>query len=665
VSAIQSLHDSTPARRLARAIGDFSAVVGISEDGDEIDADALSLIAEPVGWYLNHPWWPSRLSLTGVPVEVSVSLDASQGVAVRWTVDVTDLRQGPGNNWGNYLKWATGLTGASDEAMWRLLAGFFNETSPSLCTPVVHGVGHGSGGRRRATIYVSSEGRCDAHLHAWFPPSSADPSELGDTVRHAFDAAHGLAYDFEAGRVVRTKFYTWLPLSDDAHMPRVCAHADLIPALTVLDAARKQKTAEPLCDRSVVLQASFREPGGPCRLKAIFMSPSWRWDQGPNFRWLVGYLGETFGLDLAELYAFLATFRSHGILLQPTSLAVGSGTPPSLTFYFCPLLHTDAQRVTIPAALPGPSARMEALIVRANEYVQNRRRVDGTWPGFAGLSAADEAASSAYIAAVLSRIPSGAGELAASARWLLERLQASGACRSRELTADALMALGRLGASLPGAALVELSDGTVEERRCPETTAALLFALSEIGTSSPVPIIRAATDLVAQQRLDGGWSSASSKYDLWAVYRCLTALDAFFRYASDRDEGACVPVQLVQAVSRSVRYARYFVLTQAVPDEPCALGLWLGCLFAAKGTPYHPGVPRILQSLEASQQPDGRWLSGPMRRRSPIAAHKGWKQAGAGILMLDEECVVTTAIVMDGLLTAQEGLGEGQHSHAR
>ena len=54
MSAIQSLQDSTPARRLARAIGDFSAVVGISEDGDEIDVDALSLIAEPVGWYLNH-----------------------------------------------------------------------------------------------------------------------------------------------------------------------------------------------------------------------------------------------------------------------------------------------------------------------------------------------------------------------------------------------------------------------------------------------------------------------------------------------------------------------------------------------------------------------------------------------------------------------------------
>src|SRR5262245_43232646 len=90
--------------------------------GHEEPADAIgSVIDDPVGLYLGHVHWPSRLTSVGMPIELTLSIDAEGRAGFRYHVDAADQRLLLPDNWGRYLALAEELTGACTDRLRRLM----------------------------------------------------------------------------------------------------------------------------------------------------------------------------------------------------------------------------------------------------------------------------------------------------------------------------------------------------------------------------------------------------------------------------------------------------------------------------------------------------------------------------------------------------------------
>jgi hypothetical protein len=98
------------------------------------------------------------------------------------------------------------------------------------------------------------------------------------------------------------------------------------------------------------------------------------------------------------------------------------------------------------------------------------------------------------------------------------------------------------------------------------------------------------------------------------------------------------------------------ISAQAVNSEPITLGLWLANWLTVGGDLSYPAVSRVVQRLWYMQQENGCWLSGPIKRVARTIPLRAWARSDSGRLYVDDQCLVATVTVFDGLRLLAEKL---------
>jgi hypothetical protein len=294
------------------------------------------------------------------------------------------------------------------------------------------------------------------------------------------------------------------------------------------------------------------------------------------------------------------------------------------------------------------------------------------------MKAASDEWATAYITAILSADPALHSELMPSAAWLEKRFR-SGATRGcdgrtsrgSETTALALLALWRLGATVPEEVNAVLhgyrrrdgggrasADSVAEHEHGPGATttavpAAVLLAQLAAGLLDSSVLSDSVKSLLCQQRTDGGWNGSGAS-DLMVTHRALQVLNTLIEQASS--DQIHLSRSLVEAAVDAIQRSRSFISSMAVPDEPLLLGLWLSSWLAVGGSVYLPSVSRILQHLFSGQGEDGRWMAAPARRADAIRVSRSRLRSTSDLASEERQCCITTATVVGGLLAVRNAV---------
>jgi len=681
------------AESLSKALVDSIASISMCECTDEMVDDIASLLAEPLGWFLSHPNWPSGLNAPGrIPIEISLALAGDGPPTIRFCIDVKDHRQGMLENWSRYLDYAKRITDIpADQSpfLWDLLSSHLNGVPFAIRTLMLHGVGYRSSKFRRASLYFNMGWLPYSKLKIRFPEyGSVIERNLNHCSGFQPPAVEWISHDFVGSDVVRTKFYWQLDPTDQPTLSDLAGqHPDLSSAANVFSHFRTSMGVRPK-ERSIGLQLGFNKKEKMCRQKLFFSCHKWGWHQSKGLLSLIRYLSDTFFLDLEPLYEFLGVFSHYRIQLKPTLVTFGpGGTPPPVTFYFCPVVERGISEMLGKSTLvpeekhphitsKGIRSRLELIdemCARAVDYILTKNS-DGYWTDFTVNQEQSDEWVTAYITAVLSDSddPRLRHYLLPSSEWLRNRFRpkkgwgCSKTCEvDAESTALALLALHRMGEPLPqGVCDVLLQCSLPTGGYCrytgtqtgqPEITAAVLLAYVETGIAEPDEVRDAVVNLLSQQQKRGEWNAFWWDDDLFAVSRVLQALNSFVQYATSSN-GDQLPVSLLDSTVRATRRVRAFISSRAIPSEPIALGLWLKSWAAAHGDVHFPSVDRILCHLYSLQQKDGRWFSVPLRQAAKTNPHQLWTRSHMGGLYLDVQCLITTATVIEGLKAFQKVL---------
>lgn len=683
---------------LGEAMAECGVALGLSEGGEEIASEVEALLTGVMARFDAHPHWPSAASPDGVPFEFSLSIGAGGAPTLRYAVDLTDHATGLAGNWDRYLRCGAALTGASRGDIWDLVARHLDGIPAMYRTRMMHGAGFGLGGQRRSTLYFRAAWLSGAELRSRFPAPLAAADETcrayGGTPICGLEA---MSYDFSEGRAARVKLYQPLRPEGRARSLRDLAgsHPDLEAAGELFGVFLPPERG--LGPQPLLLQLS--PSGSLCRAKLVFMCAPWGWDTPRGLARVLDHLGATHSAPLACLDAVLGVFSRHRIGLRPTVLSVGSGHPsPAVSFYFAPAAADEP-----PARRPGAGAAagraaVETMLTGARRFLLDRRAADGLWGAF-DLPGSDPAApwppggppgewTSAFITAVLAGDPPASEHLWPGVHALEERFRPSqgwgptaGSPSDAETTALAVLALRRMGVAAPpgaGAALRRYrlpGGGYGAQPGCDmdnegghgaaEITAVAILAAAGLGDGAGGDAAEDAAELiaggvaslVASQREDGGWNAFWWLADLVATSRAVQALGAAVAEAGR--PGTAVLPATAGAAARATQAAQVGLAGQAVGDDPTSGALWLRAWLDTSGSPNSPSIRRIVRCLSRSQEADGRWRSGPLRRIAQPLARRPWARPDSGRLLCDTSCLITTAIVMDGLLALRQALEPG------
>lgn len=672
------------ARNLAAAVGELSTAFGLVDDPAPVASQVLELAGPPLRLFCEHARWPSALTTSGVPFELSLKLDPVAGPSVRCVVDTSDHRHDVGGNWGAYLRDAALVAGGAehdaDAAIWRLCQRHLSGVPAGFASRMMLGLGYGDRGRRRGTLYFRARWLTPDRLLARLP---ATASRLVPACGDGLGAVEVVGYDFVAGALVRTKVYCWDPVRQDGELADLAAaRPELVSAAEVAGACPPEARPAPAA------QALFRQVAGDGdgdRHRLFFFCSAWGWDDAAGTAGLLGVLQARLGLDLSPLRVLYQTLAARDLQLALGMLSVaGPLGAPSVTFYLWPTGPPFA-----PAARRRPSASTRATTLAARiadmarggtEHLFAARSGDGSWSDYAlddavvpdGPTAPvrpDEASTApadgfttAFVAAtLLGDGPSpDAARLVGTGEWLRGRYRPGQGwgwddrCDTdAETTALALAALARLPVPpLPGASAAllrwQLASGAFRRSTADpdggsaEVTAAALSALLLLVDGTAQAVGAAVAYLAEQQDATGGWSSTWWSDPMVATARAGRALRAARLSEGHPGCRAVAAPAVVGALSS--------LMGRAVPGEPFALGTWLGGWLGAGGPVWHPCLARVVAALEAQQQPDGRWLASPSRRR----AQGGTTGSGP---YADGRCLITTATVVAGLNSVRVAAG--------
>ncbi len=683
------------AEPLSEALADSIASISMCECTDEIADDIASLLAEPLGWFLSHPNWPSGLNAPGrIPVEISLALAGDGTPTIRFSIDVKDHRQGMPGNWSRYVDYARRITGISADQtpfLWDLLSNHLNGVPFSIRTLMLHGVGYHSSGYKRASLYFNMGWLPYPELKTRFPEyGSVIDRNLNHCSGFQPPAVEWISHDFVGSTIARTKFYWQLDPTDQPTLSDLAGqHPDLGAAAKVFNHFRTSMGVRPK-ERSIGLQLGFNKQEKLCRQKLFFSCPEWGWRQSKGLLSLIHYLSDTFFLDLQPLYEFLGVFSHYKIQLKPTLVTFGPGeTPPPVTFYFCRVVERGISEIQGKSTLvpeekhphitsKGIRSRLKVIdemCARAVDYILRARNPDGYWTDFTMDQELLDEWVTAYITASLSDSddPSLHHNFLSSSEWLRNRFRpkkgwgcSKTAEQDAESTALALLALHRMGEPLPQGACDTLLQyrlptggysryaGTQNSGQ-PEITAAVLLTHIETGTAEPDEVCGAVVNLLSQQQKKGEWNAFWWDDNLFAISRVLRALNAFVQFATSSKSDQ-IPMSLLDSTVRATKRGRAFISSQAIPNEPIVLGLWSTSWVAAHGDVHYPSVDRTLCHLHSLQQKDGRWFSVPLRQAIKTKPHRLWTRSHMGGLYLDNQCLITTATVIEGLKALQKAL---------
>ena len=603
------------AEALAEAISHSITIITGQGKRARLCGQIASTIREPVKWYLEHFQWPSTLTAYGIPLELSLSLDRSGSPSFRYTVDLADHRFWLAENWTRYLETAVKLTAASPTSLFRLFTGHLDANPPATRSPVYHGVGYGSGGAFRTSIYFFIGGLSSPEFKQRFASEVAViDQQLVSAGGCRPERYHGVSYDFdETGLIRRTKFYAWLDLVSPFNRLReyVGNLSDLTFVQDLMDHLRA--TLGPnRSTRSTILQSSLSGKPMVCGQKIFLHGPAWQLSGPKGQLELVKYLSTHSRANILHLYALLSVFETYSIPLLPVWLAIGvGGATPTFTFYFAPILDH------VLSALPSREV-MERMLARAVEYLFACRSADGVWSD--GTGGDPDYLVTARVAACLARVQGSREQLHSTGIWLLEKLCGQDPQQVSEATAFSMLALSRLAVAIPESAQrLKQNDGV------PESVALDLLAAIETGQWSEVQIEMALERLAKCERWTGGWSGTQD--DLHVTVRVIEAL---------RRTGELVPSSREKADGMIDR-ASYRFSDYPVSREPAEVGLWLKGLLLSGQNLIDASVTRALTFLNDCQQPEGQWLATPFQSTNGERAY------------LDPRCLFTTAIVIEAL----------------
>ncbi|MFQ6125674.1 MAG: prenyltransferase/squalene oxidase repeat-containing protein [Candidatus Heimdallarchaeota archaeon] len=684
---------------LTQAIVDSIVSLGIREHADEVFNEIESVVTDPLNLFFKHSHWPSTLTLHGVPVELSIGIKSDKNHSFRYIVDIADYSQGMVSNWTHSLKFAKIITGINTDQypqLWRLCTRHLNGIPDLTGSPMYGGIGYGRFGLKISELYFFKSWLSDAEFKDRFPSyaSAVDRLLNQDDGPSSFQL-EALEYEFTAtGEMTRTKLLGWLDYKNSKSQFSEVAgnHPNLAPARKVFEHFQRD------CDAyqfpySIAMQLSLDQHTEPQPMKIFFPCYAWDWIHPKGFLDLVLYLLKTFSLNLWQLYTILNIFSEYKIPLFPTWMAIGLGEPhPSISFYFCPIFegvitNPAEQMEYLPRTTPKKiKARntiitrnqvpnhlicIEEMISRAIDYILATKETDGYWIDFSLQQGMSDEWVTAFVTAMLSKEPSLHPLLTSSIEWLQKRFRpGKGWGYNRkfptdaETTALALLALHRLNTSLPEDACETLlryrlpnggygaySDGDLDHKHGigpVEITSGVLLTQLEAGLIKTNIICDTVDHLLSQQRGKGGWNSFWWKDDLFATCRALHSLNAFIRFATMDNRATRLPNTIVQSAINVVKDTNHYLYTQAVPNEPFALGLWLSCWFATQGHVHYSRIDRILNYLRSQQQKDGQWLSVPIKRIEKTIVLQSGARSEFGFY-LDSKCLITTTMVIEGL----------------
>lgn len=673
------------AARLAGLVGEAAACLGIRPGPEAVASDVLALVRDPLTRFERHPVWPSLLTATGLPLELSLKLGGGPP-ALRCAVDVTDHRVGAEANWSGYLDYAEGVAGpagATARDLWELCRLHLNGVPSGFRSRMMHGLGYAAPDWYRGSLYFRTGWLRPEQLAKRFPDEMALLAELRRL--HGFPAATSvevLGYDYSAGDPVRPKVYVWPGRDCAATFEDVAGrHPHLLPARDLFDAFRRDGTPRAR-SQPLLLQAAVEK--GAVTERLFFFASAWGWDSPAGFGRLVGFLDEELGIEIGPLSAVRDLAAAHGVRLPLGLVAVGSdGRLPSATFYLWPVPdrggpHTNVRRRALSASRPPSRSallrRTELALERGAGYLEALLSREGCWRDYDVDPAGDvppgnrDAAPSdvfvtAYVASML--VVGDVARLANIARpaaWLLAGYRPglgwgwnAEVEPDSETTALALAALAKAGSPLPADTRDVLLRGRLPDgSSCshpgwagdstdgcgpPDVTAAILLALLEAAPREIGAALPALVALCQAQRADGGWRCFWWSDGLQATWRALRALRA---YEEAQFAGTALGQGSRLLARRAVERALSMLSALPVPRDPFRLGLWLGSWIEAGGEVGATG--RVITALEDLQQPDGRWLGTPSRR---IARGGGkGRERVAEEMYVDGACLVTTATVV-------------------
>jgi hypothetical protein len=152
------------ASRLAAALGAVVADLGIRDDPGAAVQEVHELIADPVALFQRHAVWPSLLTDSGVPVEVSLRVGGAGGPALRCVADVTDQGASFADNWSRYVENAhrVAADAATVDEVWDLCRVHLDGVPPGFRSRIIHGLGYARQGWRRGSLYFRT---------GWLPPA--------------------------------------------------------------------------------------------------------------------------------------------------------------------------------------------------------------------------------------------------------------------------------------------------------------------------------------------------------------------------------------------------------------------------------------------------------------------------------------------------------------
>lgn len=568
-------------RRLAALVGAATVELGLRETPDEAEAAVRDLAGEALGLYEAHASWPSRLTGSGLPLELSIKLEAG-GPSVRCVADVADHRAGPDANQSRYIEHGVRM-GVPREVVEDLCGRGLDGVPPELPSQLIHGLAYGRH-RFRASLYLRT---------AWLRPEELVrrfPTEVAALARSGRrdPRIEVVGYDFEPGTPTRSKLYVWCPAETAATFTQVAgATAELKPARRLFERFR-EGAAPQLAEHALLLQIRL---DGTRRM--FFPCHAWGWNEA--FEAALAFLAGELDVDLAPFRTLQGLAAADGLVLDPALIAVGGEA--SATLYLWPRYES------------APSCDPRRARDAAIEFLVERRRPDGAY---------GDASATAHVTATLALAGMRAAGLAPSLGWLRRRYRPGLGWDDAEITAFALEALARGGAPVPDdgfAALVRarLEDGSFrahadaeDEAGAPEITAAALSSLLAAYPRQAGTLLAAALQLLAEAQPDGGWSARGGNR-LLATWRAVRALQAYVATDFARGLGQASAQRARAAIER----ARMFLAAFAVPREPWSCALWLAAWNSAGGDPAAPEAVRVMAALCGSQREDGRWVAAP------------------------------------------------------
>lgn len=608
--------DATASERLSAAAGLAAARLGLRDDPESVGRDLHGLTEETLRLYEAYPLWPSALTDSGAPIELSIRLAASGEVALRCVFDVVDHRVTWAENWARILRYGARVAGGDSApiAVWELCRSHSSGIPAHIPSKVIHGVAYGREGRRRGSLYFRTGWMPPDVLLAKFPAEIEGVNRLEEKYRCRVDPhVEVMGYDLEPGRSRRFKSYRWVGL--DAGSPYrelVGDHPDLGVATATFDAFRNYVPAAEH-HRCLFLQTSV--DGGRARQRLFFFARAWGWTRAEEVDRLLGILQSDLGLDLDPLFLLARAARAEGLPLKPAMLAVGlEDGVPSATIYLWPAVPAArAGDDHAPALTAAPSRAEVAGRVGGRALSMNRaalswldaaRSGDGSWnDSAAGLG---DRFTTAYVETTTSILPGGEGgpEAMGDHRRAPSRT-APAAGEPAESLALSAAAVGSLAADpselLPGDAPAEAE-------------AVALLALVTACGDRIVPVLDGVLRVVGRQGPGGGWTSGGWSSDLYATWWALRALRVFqSAYEDSGLDETSVGRAARAAAAGALARGRTFLGSIVVPEDPFLLGLWLGSWSSAGGDPADAKVARVLAAIERLQGDDGRWYGSPGR----------------------------------------------------